>query len=55
MQREELDWNVVVIISLQCMPYEGLNLANHKSRMFGVFDRKLEGSHSSFYCYLDKY
>ena len=29
-------------------PYEGLNLANQKSR-------KLEGSHSLFHCYFDKY
>ena len=26
-------------------PYEGTNLANHISRMLGVFDRKLEGNH----------
>ena len=36
-------------------PYEGLNLANQKSWMLGVLDRKLEGSHFPFHCYLDKY
>ena len=29
-------------------PYEGPNLANRISRKLGVFDRKLEGSHSVF-------
>ena len=36
-------------------PYEGLNLANEKSRKLGVFGRKLEGSHSRCYHYFDKY
>ena len=29
-------------------PYEGLNLANQNVRKFGVFERKLVGSHSIF-------
>ena len=32
-------------------PYDHLRLANQISRKFGVFDRKLEGSHFTFYCY----
>ena len=35
-------------------PYEGLNLANQRSRKLGVFGRKLKGSHFLFYCYFDK-
>ena len=33
-------------------PYEGSNIANQVSRKKGVCGRKLEGSHSLFYCYL---
>ena len=29
-------------------PYDGPDLANQTSRWLGVFDRKLEGSHSLF-------
>ena len=36
-------------------PYEGLNLANQIIRKLGVFDRKLEGNHSTFHCYSDIY
>ena len=33
--------------------YEGLNMANRKSQKLVVFGRKLEGSHSLFYCYFE--
>ena len=33
-------------------PYEGVNMANQKSRKMGVFGRKLV---KQFYCYFDKY
>ena len=36
-------------------PYEGLNLANQKSRKLEVFGHKLEGIHVAFYWYFDKY
>ena len=36
-------------------PYEGLYLTNQKSRKLRLFGRKLEGSHSPFYHYFDKY
>ena len=36
-------------------PYEGLCLANQINRKLGVFDRKLEGSHCTFYCYSSIY
>ena len=36
-------------------PYEGSNLASQMSRKLEVFDRKLEGSHSLFCTYFDKY
>ena len=36
-------------------PYGGLNLANQRSRKLRVHDRKLEGSHSPFFSYSDKY
>ena len=36
-------------------PYEGLNLANEKSRKLEIFDRKLEGNHYLFYSYFDDY
>ena len=35
--------------------YEGSNLANQCCRMLDAFERKLEGSHSIFYSYFDKY
>ena len=37
------------------MPYKGLDQANQNSRKFGVFRRKLEGSHSLFYGYFEEY
>ena len=37
------------------MSYEGPRLANENSRKLGVFHRKLEGNHSIFYQYFDKY
>ena len=36
-------------------PYEGSKVANQMSRKLRVFDRKLEGSHSLFCTYFDKY
>ena len=36
-------------------PYEGPTLANQKSRKLRVFGRKLEGSHSQCYHYVDKH
>ena len=36
-------------------PYEGLNLTNQNRRKLGVFGWKLQGSHSPFYCYFDRY
>ena len=36
-------------------PYEGVNLANQNGQKLGIFGRMLEGSHSSFYCYFNKY
>ena len=30
-------------------PYEGINVANQKSRKLEVFEWELEGSHSPFY------
>ena len=36
-------------------PYKGLNLANQKGRKSGVFGRQLDGSHSLFYCYFEKW
>ena len=35
--------------------YEGLNLANEKSRTLEIFDRKLEGNHYLFYSYFNNY
>ena len=34
-------------------PHEGPTSANQNKRKLGVFDRKLEGSHSMFYCHFD--
>ena len=34
------------VINTEYPPYEGPNLANQNIRKFGVFVRKLEGSHS---------
>ena len=42
-------------ITGQYTPYEGPNLTNMNSRKLGVFNRKLEGSHSPFHCHFDKY
>ena len=36
-------------------PNEGLDIANLINRKLGVFDRKLDGSHSILYCYFDIY
>ena len=36
-------------------PYEGLYLANQKSRKLEVFVWKLDGSHFQFYRYFDRY
>ena len=33
---------------------EGPTSANQNNRKLGVYDRKLEGSHSMFYCYLEE-
>ena len=38
----------------QYTPYEGLDLANQRTRKLGVFGRKLKGSNSPFYCYFDQ-
>ena len=37
------------------MACDGPNLTIQKSRTLGVFDRKLEGSHSPLYYYFDNY
>ena len=36
-------------------PYEGPNPTDLYIGKLGVYDRKLEGKHSLFYCYFDKY
>ena len=43
------------VCDLHYTPHECLNLANQMRRKLGVFDRKLEGNHSTFHCYSDIY
>ena len=45
----------LVRVAVYNMPYEGPNSANQINRKLGVFGRKLEGSHSQYYHYFDKY
>ena len=45
---------MVLFYLLPLMTNEGLNPTNQNSRKLGVYDRKLEGNHSLFYCYFDK-
>ena len=50
---------IVIVVLFQShfryTPYEVSNLANQNSRKLGVFNRKLEGSHSLFHSHFDKY
>ena len=47
--------NILITPKTVYTPYEGLNLANQKNRKLEVYGRKLEESHSSWYCYFYEY